>query len=250
MKTVSRVMSVLLIVALLGVSFGVVSQRAHAQGATAVVNTGALNLRSGPGAGYPRVTSVYRGTVLSLMARNLDASWLRVGLNDGRQGWVNAGYVWTTYPIWSLPAEGAPVPGQPVATVATGALNLRAGPGIGYARIVSLPRGASVTLLSRNGAWVKVQTQIGQIGWVNSGYLSTAYPIGSLPVEGAPTPPPTYPPQPPQQPTYRTHVVQYGENLFRISLQYGVSMYSIAAANGIWDLSRIYAGQVLVIPWS
>jgi len=241
-------MSVLLVVALLGVSFGVVSQRAHAQGATAVVNTGALNIRSGPGVGYGRVTSVYRGTVLSLMARTPDASWLRVGLNDGRQGWVNAGYVWTTYPIWSLPAEGAPAPGQPVATVATGALNLRAGPGIGYARVVALPRGAPVTLLSRNGLWVKVQTQIGQIGWVNSGYLSTAYSIYNLPVEGAPAPQPQ--PQPQPQPSYRTHVVQYGENLFRISLRYGVSMYSIAAANGIWDLSRIYAGQVLVIPWS
>jgi hypothetical protein len=45
-----------------------------------------------------------------------------------------------------------------------------------------------------------------------------------------------------------THYVQRGENLFRISLRYGVNMYAVAAANGIADVTRIYAGQVLVIP--
>jgi hypothetical protein len=45
-----------------------------------------------------------------------------------------------------------------------------------------------------------------------------------------------------------THTVLYGQNLFRIALRYGVNMYDVAAANGITDVSRIYAGQVLVIP--
>ncbi|MCB9454633.1 MAG: LysM peptidoglycan-binding domain-containing protein [Anaerolineaceae bacterium] len=45
-----------------------------------------------------------------------------------------------------------------------------------------------------------------------------------------------------------THHVVYGENLFRISLRYGVSMNAIAAANGIADVRRIYAGQDLYIP--
>jgi len=45
-----------------------------------------------------------------------------------------------------------------------------------------------------------------------------------------------------------THTVQAGQNLFRISLQYGVSMSSLAAVNGIYDINRIYAGQILTIP--
>lgn len=45
-----------------------------------------------------------------------------------------------------------------------------------------------------------------------------------------------------------THVVAQGQNLFRISLKYGVSMSALAAANGIYNINRIYAGQVLVIP--
>lgn len=44
-----------------------------------------------------------------------------------------------------------------------------------------------------------------------------------------------------------THVVQPGEMLSSIALKYGVSEASIAAANGISDPNRIYAGQRLAI---
>lgn len=46
----------------------------------------------------------------------------------------------------------------------------------------------------------------------------------------------------------RIHYVQPGENLFRISLRYGVSMQRIAAANGLVSTHWIYAGQPLIIP--
>jgi LysM repeat protein len=44
------------------------------------------------------------------------------------------------------------------------------------------------------------------------------------------------------------HTIVRGENLYRISLHYGVSMYAIADANGIANLNLIYAGQSLCIP--
>jgi len=44
------------------------------------------------------------------------------------------------------------------------------------------------------------------------------------------------------------HVVQRGENLFRIALHYGVTVNALAAANGLGNASRIYAGQRLVVP--
>jgi LysM repeat protein/uncharacterized protein YvpB len=43
------------------------------------------------------------------------------------------------------------------------------------------------------------------------------------------------------------HVVQPGENLFRIGLQYGVGWRDIMAANGLYS-TNIYVGQALVIP--
>ena len=43
------------------------------------------------------------------------------------------------------------------------------------------------------------------------------------------------------------HIVQWGENLFRIALRYGTTVEAIAIANGIANPNRIYAGQRLVI---
>jgi LysM repeat protein len=47
--------------------------------------------------------------------------------------------------------------------------------------------------------------------------------------------------------TQLTHVIQEGENLFRIAQRYRTDVDSIAQANGITDPARIFAGQTLVI---
>ena len=47
-----------------------------------------------------------------------------------------------------------------------------------------------------------------------------------------------------------THVVQEGEGLFDIALRYGVTVTSIANANGISDINTVFLGQVLIIPAS
>lgn len=58
------------------------------------------------------------------------------------------------------------------------------------------------------------------------------------------------PPQPPPaQPGCRYwHTVQWGQNLIQIGGMYGVSPFAIAQANTIYNLNRIFAGQVLCIP--
>jgi len=45
-----------------------------------------------------------------------------------------------------------------------------------------------------------------------------------------------------------THVVQRGENLYRISLRYGVTMAAIAQRNNIANYNLIFTGQTLYIP--
>ena len=63
----------------------------------------------------------------------------------------------------------------------------------------------------------------------------------AIPATGGPyTPPPVY--------TGNVHIVQPGENLFRISLAYGYDWYTVAALNGISNPSRIYVGQRILIP--
>jgi murein DD-endopeptidase MepM/ murein hydrolase activator NlpD len=44
------------------------------------------------------------------------------------------------------------------------------------------------------------------------------------------------------------HVVQRGENLFRIAMQYGLTTEQLAAINGITDLGNIQVGQRLLVP--
>ncbi len=60
-------------------------------------------------------------------------------------------------------------------------------------------------------------------------------------------PPPSPPPSPPPESEYTIHVVQPGENLFRISLRYGTTVQAIMAANGLTDYN-IHVGQQLRIP--
>ena len=52
----------------------------------------------------------------------------------------------------------------------------------------------------------------------------------------------------PDDPNVVIHVVQRGENLFRIALQYGLSTDQVAQANGIVNPGNILVGQRLVIP--
>jgi LysM repeat protein len=61
-------------------------------------------------------------------------------------------------------------------------------------------------------------------------------------------PPPTETAQPAQPGVEQTHVVQAGENLFRIGLQYGCSVLELSTYNGIANPNWISVGQVIRIP--
>jgi len=70
---------------------------------TGVVIAGALNVRTGPGVEYPSFTTISNGATVTLLGRNSSATWVKVILVDGRQGWVNASYLSTSIPVINLP---------------------------------------------------------------------------------------------------------------------------------------------------
>ena len=167
---------------------------------TGVVNTGRLNVRSGPGVAFPILTRVDQGETLALLARNGNATWVNVRLSDNREGWVNDSYLLADVLFSSLPVSGAnPVPPAATGRVITAQLELRSGPGTQNVVLAVLGQGQAVTLLGRtaDSAWLKVQAGAFGDGWVaaqvivrlpgsESGVatptIQTSFSLASLPV--------------------------------------------------------------------
>jgi uncharacterized protein YraI len=165
---------------------GAVQQQMPTTSPTATVTTGALNVRSGPGIGYEVVGVAYQDELLTLVGRNMDVSWIEVQLANGLQGWVGNFYIFPHMPLDRLPIT-ANSRSEAVATVATGALNVRSGPSILYGVVAVAEQYQQVNLLGRNrsGGWVMIRTS-GVEGWVNASFLDTSVPTGTLPLVTVP----------------------------------------------------------------
>lgn len=84
---------------------------------------------------------------------------------------------------------------------ATSNVNVRSGPGTGYAAIDVLSRGEYVDVQYCQGSWCFIE-QAGPNGWVSSNYLSASGPVVRPPVVRPPVvvQPPVYRPGPPRPP--------------------------------------------------
>lgn len=73
-------------------------------GNSAVVgNAYYLNLRSGPGTSNPVISVIPAGSVVQMLGRNSNASWIRVQLANGRVGWVSGSFLINHPPFTTLP---------------------------------------------------------------------------------------------------------------------------------------------------
>lgn len=173
------------------------SEQASYDEPVAVVWTGALNVRTGPGVGYQSTAVVYSGQVVVLVGRSGFNHWVKIRLYSGHEGWANSYYLNMSVPISNLPVASGPAPTPPItptppvvpensAIVATGALNVRSGPGVSYSVVTVVYQGQTLQLLGRNasGSWVQVRTPSGHVGWVNASLIQTAVPIHTLPIAG------------------------------------------------------------------
>ncbi len=176
LRSSSRFSFILLVVLLLLATFPVTS---FAQGNSAhlVVNTHRLNIRSGPGVGYEKITSVPGGTELPVTGIDSGGLWFQVSSPAGT-GWVNSHYAidrgnFSNVPIidMSPPDEPALSPSQPHLVVNTGYLNVRTGPGVGSHIIGNVQGGTKLPVLAidSGGLWYQVESPLGT-GWVNSHY--------------------------------------------------------------------------------
>jgi uncharacterized protein YgiM (DUF1202 family) len=173
-----------------------------------VVNTGNLNVRSGPGPQYTIVTSVPGGTQLPVLGTNEDNTWYLVATAVGA-GWVDISFTLprgdfsyvplvriaslTTSVVQPLPQSlGLPTAAGVVAIpqiqipqviVNTGRLNVRSGPGGHYTVIASVPGGTTFEPLgvAVDGAWFLVSGVFGR-GWISAEFTIFRGVFDNIPV--------------------------------------------------------------------
>lgn len=130
--------------------------------------TDELNLRTGPGTGYAIILAMPAGSKVEMLSAS--GGWAKVTY-QGTTGYASTAYLTAT------------APGTPAVVVkyTTASLNLRTGPGTGYAIILTMPKGAKVEVLSEAGGWARVTYGS------TTGYASTAYLSGTAPGTDTPT---------------------------------------------------------------
>ena len=118
-------------------------------------NGGNLNMRSGAGTKYAVTGSLKNGTAFTVQKKS--GNWYKIKtLKAGKVGWISKNY--TTTRAYAL-----------VATNQKG-LNIRKGPGTGYAILGSSPKGAKILVKYIQGNWAYV-TYSGVSGWSSRSWL-------------------------------------------------------------------------------
>ena len=169
------------------------------EGPNGSVSAWKLNVRLGPGTGYPIVTTVSFRELLALTGRTYDSSWLRIRRDDGQQGWVSARYMivsaahLSAVPIVDGTQPSPEPPGSEITGYVTAyRLNVRSGPGAGYSPVSLLREGQTLTLAGRNAGttWLQVELPGGSQGWVSARYIVSSYMLEALPISGGDVPNP------------------------------------------------------------
>jgi len=121
-----------------------------------------------------------------------------------------------------------------------------------------MPNPTDLAATAEANSAMATQAALGEAGATPVSQAPTQPPVtptpSPIPVVPSATPAPATPTSSAPAPTAQTsgggqvvHVVQRGENLFRIALRYNTTVQAIANANGIANPALIYVGQKLLI---
>jgi SH3-like domain-containing protein len=117
------------------------------------VNVSTANIRSGPGTQYEVVWEVYRYMPFEKVGESLPRGWYAVKDVDGDVNWLSRNLVRQDVRC---------------AVVKRVRTNVRKGPGTHYRKTFWGPAAqySSFKVLRMKGAWVKVRSEWGEIGWI------------------------------------------------------------------------------------
>ena len=175
------------------------AQDAPVSGPVGIINTGALNIRSGPGIQYSSLGVLAGGTETRIIGRTRDWSWWLLETPLGN-GWANRIYVIVRGSTSNVPyvAPGEAVPPSdgteggespepavalPLAIVNTGALHVRSGPNSTFSSLGSVYAGAILSIIgqSPDRGWWLVHSAYGD-GWISKAFSYTTGDTSGVPV--------------------------------------------------------------------
>lgn len=138
------------------------AEAATADSKAGIVSTASapLNVRSGASSASMVVATLKKGSYVTLLSKT--GSWWKVEYAAGKYGYCYADYITVT--------TGKAV----TVNTRSGSLNVRSGPGTGYAKVTTLPKGRRVLSLSASGGWSRILYNGTKTGYVSSQYLGTS----------------------------------------------------------------------------
>ena len=138
-----------------------------------VKTTASVNLRSGAGTGYKRISVAKKGAKLFYLGQSAKDSsgrvWYRVSCSEGAV-WVSSRYA----KLYTSGQTGTSESREPYVKT-TASVNLREGPGLGYNVIVAVTKGKTFTYKgetstdARGVKWYKISYGKGE-AWISSVY--------------------------------------------------------------------------------
>jgi hypothetical protein len=149
-----------------------------------------------------------------------------------------------TFTPTPLPTD-TPTPDAPPSAVLTANANLRSGPGVAYAVVVSLTSGTTVEVLEQDpqSTWFRVQVEGSDTtGWISMSLVTYDFDINSIPVAEVIPPTPTFAPVVPTTPAeplnYDVHIAVTND------LEVAVTVY----LSGTYTTSfTVQSGQTITV---
>ena len=175
---------------------------------TGVITAKALVARQGPDKTFKSIISLPKNTILTMVGRNADNSWLQIQIPGKTDlGWASKDFINVQGDVNSLPvveatesaSESKPVSPEVVETakataapaIVTGVitakeLSVRKGPGKTFKAITSLAKNTTLTVVGRNAdnSWLQIQIPgKTDLGWASKDFVKVLGDINSLPVK-------------------------------------------------------------------
>ena len=160
MKNLRKSIVILLVLSIFVSVFAISASAAELVYGAGTVSATSLNVRSGPGTDYDRVTVVSRGTILVILEKTT-GEWYKVNYN-GTVGYVSAEYLTNILTAENFNAAG---------TITATDVRMRSGPGTDYSVLGIYQKDTAVAVIGVNNGWYKVQYS-GLTGYIRSDLMA------------------------------------------------------------------------------